>query len=142
MRVSDLLEPDDIHLHFNSASIIDAVPRLLEPALTRLLHDPQAGKSIVDAVVRREQETSTRCGALALPHARSSAVDRFVVTLGVRDETPRLIFAFVSPEGKREEHLQLLASLARISQNAAVVNAIADAASAGDVIAALRGAGM
>jgi len=143
MNVADLLEPGDIHLHFDAASIAEAIPRLLEPALLREFHDPAIAKTIVDSAVRREEESSTRCGGtVALPHARSSAVDKFVVTLGVRDIDPRLIFAFVSPEGQREQHLKLLASLARLSQNSKVVEQITSASKVDQVIDALRSAGI
>ena len=88
------------------------------------------------------------CGTLLLPHARTSRLDNFIVALGVNaggaiddHPTPRLIFAFASPEGKREQHLHLLASLARLSQNPKVVDQIAAATTPDQVIEALRSAG-
>jgi mannitol/fructose-specific phosphotransferase system IIA component (Ntr-type) len=86
---------------------------------------------------------------LALPHARHGAVGEFILSLAAnasgviagRSE-PRLIFAFVSPEGRREQHLQLLAWLARISQNRKLIEQIAGASSADQVLDALRQAGV
>jgi mannitol/fructose-specific phosphotransferase system IIA component (Ntr-type) len=76
-------------------------------------------------------------------------VDEFVVSVGANpggaiegQREPRIIFAFVSPERKREEHLHFLASLARLSQNRELVERIASANEAEDVIAALRAAGL
>jgi len=48
----------------------------------------------------------------------------------------------ISPEGKREQHLQLLASLARLSQNPKVVDQIAAASSADQVIETMRRIGV
>jgi mannitol/fructose-specific phosphotransferase system IIA component (Ntr-type) len=148
LPLSDLLASADIQLHFNAASVTEAIPRLLEPALTRRVHDPSVVKEIVDAAVKREQETSTMCGAVSLPHARSTKIDSFVLALGVNaggtigaHPEPRLIFAFVSPEGKREQHLQLLASLARLSQNPKLLDQVAAATTADQVLEALRIAG-
>ncbi len=148
LPLTDLLHIADIQLHFQAASVTEAIPRLLEPALTRRVHDPSVVKEIVDGAVKREEETSTMCGAVSLPHARSSKIDSFIIALGVNADgtiaghhDPRLIFAFVSPDGKREQHLQLLASLARLSQNSKVLDQIAAATNADQVIEALRSAG-
>ncbi len=143
------LDRGDIHLQFRAASIVEAIPRLLQPALARRLNDPQLVNAIVAAAVKREEDTPTMCGALALPHARSAALQNFVLSLGVNaqgtiegQQNPRLIFAFASPEGKREQHLQLLALLARLSQNSKVIDQIATASTADEVIAVLRTAGV
>lgn len=144
---TELLRVDDIHLRFHAKSVIDAVPTLLRPALERRIHDRAIVERIVDAAVKREEETSTRCGSLWLPHARSSAVSDFILTLGANasgvigeNPQPRLIFAFASPEGRREQHLQLLATLARLSQNERIVEKIAGAANGDEVLETLRGA--
>jgi mannitol/fructose-specific phosphotransferase system IIA component (Ntr-type) len=143
--VADVLRAADIHVGFRAASVVDAIPELLAPALTRRSIDAATVESVISAAVRREQETSTRCGAVSLPHARSASVNDFVVALGANSDgvingepQPRVIFAFVSPENRREQHLQLLAALARLSQNEAIVEKIAGARSADQVIDALR----
>ena len=86
------------------------------------------------------------CGPVALPHARHSAVRRFVLSLGINaggviegHAEPRLIIAFVSPEAKRDDHLRLLATLARLSQNRAVVDQLTSATTA-EQIAEILGA--
>lgn len=143
------LDRDDIHLQFRAGSVVEAIPRLLEPSLSRRLHDPQLVSSIVAAAVKREEDTPTMCGALALPHARSATLQNFILAVGVNaagtiegQQNPRLIFAFASPEGKREQHLQLLALLARLSQNSKVLDQLATASTADEVIAVLRSAGV
>ena len=149
MALDQLLDPEDIHLHFRAGSVIEAIPSLLRPALMRRFQNPELVDAAIDAVLEREQETSTMCGAISLPHARTADAGRFILSLGANSEgaiegrrDPRLIFAFVSPEEKRDEHLRLLASLARLSQNAKVVDQIASASSADQVIDALRAAGL
>ncbi|HYS55439.1 MAG TPA: PTS sugar transporter subunit IIA [Thermoanaerobaculia bacterium] len=149
LPLTELLDRGDIQLHFQAGSVAEAIPLLLRTALMRRVHDASVVSEIVDAAVKREQEISTMCGAVSLPHARSSKLDNFVLALGANAEgtiagrrDPRLIFAFVSPEGKREQHLQLLASLARLSQNPKVVDQIAAASGADQVIEALRSAGV
>jgi mannitol/fructose-specific phosphotransferase system IIA component (Ntr-type) len=72
-------------------------------------------------------------------------VNDFVVALGANadgviggEPQPRVMFAFVSPEYRREQHLQLLAALARLSQNEWIVEKIAGASTAEQVLDALR----
>ncbi len=147
--LTELLRVEDIHLRFQAASVIEAIPRLLRPALTRSFDNQTRIDEIIAAVIKREQDTATMCGALALPHARHSAVGEFVLALAANADgviagqnNPRLIFAFVSPEGRRDQHLQLLASLARLSQNPKIVEQIAGASNADQAIDALRSAGI
>ena len=148
LTITDLLRREDVHVHFVAPSVVDAIPVLLEPALE---HHVRADirDEIVAAVVKRERETATTCGMLSLPHARNEHVHHFIVAVGANaggvipdHAEPRIVFAFVSPEKKREEHLHFLASLARLSQNRELVDRIASANEADDVIAALRTAGM
>jgi mannitol/fructose-specific phosphotransferase system IIA component (Ntr-type) len=143
--LSELFHADDVHVRFRADSVIDAIPVLLRPALTRRIHDRDSVERIVEAAIKREEETSTRCGSLYLPHARSASLDDFILALGANTDgvlrgqpEPRLIVAFASPEGRREQHLQLLATLARLSQNAAVVEKIADASGGEEVLQILR----
>lgn len=144
---TELLRVDDVHLHFEAASVIDAIPLLLRPALQRRIRDDKLVGQIIDAAVKREEDTSTRCGALWLPHARSAAISEFILALGANPAgvitgrpEPRLMFAFVSPDGRREQHLQLLAALAKLSQNERIVEKISGASSADQVIDTLRAA--
>ena len=140
LDLTEFLRADDIHLRFSAPSVIDAIPLLLRPALARRIGDRNVAEQIIEAAVKREGETSTRCGSLSLPHTRSTAVPAFVLALGsnaagvIGEPEPRLIFAFVSPEAQRDQHLQLLATLARLSQNSRMVASIAAATSAGEVI--------
>ena len=145
--LTELLRGEDVHLHFEAPSVVAAIPLLLRPAVERRVHNRDVSEAIIEAAVRREEETPTRCGPLSLPHARSSAISDFILSLGAnaggviagRPE-PRLMFAFVSPENRREQHLQLLAALARLSQNERIVERIAGAATGKEVIEILNSA--
>jgi len=142
---TELLRTDDVHLGFAASSVIEAIPLLLRPALQRRIHDGNVVEQIIDAAVKREEDTSTRCGALWLPHARSAAISEFVLALGANPAgvitghpEPRIMFAFASPDGRREQHLQLLAALAKLSQNERIVEKISGASSAEHVMEMLN----
>jgi mannitol/fructose-specific phosphotransferase system IIA component (Ntr-type) len=147
LPIPDLLDTADIHVRFSAPSIAEAIPPLLLAPLVRECGDSVA-QEIIDSIVKREGEGSTVCGPVALPHTRHSAARHFVLSLGINgggviegQAEPRLIIAFVSPEAKREDHLRLLATLARLSQNPAVVDQLTSAASAEQVVKILGAAG-
>jgi mannitol/fructose-specific phosphotransferase system IIA component (Ntr-type) len=148
LPVAEWLDTADIHLRFSAPSIDEAIPVLLRAPLTRECGADNVAQQVIDSTVKREREGSTVCGPVALPHTRNSAVKRFVLSLGINaggviegHAEPRLIIAFVSPEAKREDHLRLLATLARLSQNPTVVNQLTSATSAEQVEKILETAG-
>ena len=148
IAVPEVLDVRDVHLGFRTSSVIDAIPTLLLPPLERRL-DPAIAHAIVEEAIKREKDGTTNCGALALPHARAAAAADFIVTVGANSggvfegqAEPRIIFAFVSPAARRQEHLTLLASLARLSQNANVVRQVIEAKTPEEVIDTLRAAGI
>lgn len=140
LPILELLDPADIHVQFVSSAVSEAIVQLLRAPLLRECRDEAVAQEVMDAVLKREAEGSTACGPVALPHARHPAVRRFVLAMGINaggviegHAEPRLIFAFVSPEAKREDHLRLLAGLARFAQNPAVVDQLTSATSAEQV---------
>jgi mannitol/fructose-specific phosphotransferase system IIA component (Ntr-type) len=144
IAISEFLDVRDVHLHFRAASVIDAISPLLQPALSRQLDEP-AVRSIINDVVKRETDGTTNCGPLGLPHARSEAVKDFVLSIGVNAEgviagqsEPRIMFAFVSPAAGRQDHLNFLAALARLSQNPALLEQIVRALTPEQVIESIR----
>ena len=148
LPVAEWLDTADFHLRFAAPSIDEAIPLLLRAPLTRECGDDNAAQQVIDSIVKRERDGSTVCGPVALPHTRTSAVKRFVLSLGINargviegQAEPRLILAFVSPEAKREDHLRLLATLARLAQNPAVVDQLTSATSAEQVEKILDAAG-
>lgn len=94
----------------------------------------------------REAKTATGMpGQIGLPHAKSAAVE--VASLAVAtvpagvdfggpDGAASLVFLIAAPEGAADEHLKILAKLARKLVNPAFTGAIRDAAD-GDAVAAI-----
>ena len=70
----------------------------------------------------------------------SLLLSAFVAAIGInsggiveRSPAPMVLIVFISPEAKRNEHLALLASLARFGRDDAAVASMAAATSAEDV---------
>jgi len=137
MQVIDVLIADDVVFGIRGADIGAAAVTLLRITLPRHGVAPSETERLVQAVLARERETPTLCGAIAIPHGRArEGVPR-------RDRyqprtTPRVLIAFLSPEARRAEHLDLLARLARLSRDQAAINAIAAATTAEAVLEVIR----
>ena len=145
MKLSDLVSADDIIVGVRAPDIAGAATQILERTLPRHGFSPAEVRRLISAVVAREQEMSTTCGASAIPHARDAAVKSFIAAIGTNRDgilegqrAPRVIFAFLSPDSKTSEHLALLASLSRLAHESSVMDAIAEATTPENVVELLK----
>jgi mannitol/fructose-specific phosphotransferase system IIA component (Ntr-type) len=145
MQLSDLVRADDIILGVRARDVAAAAADILGQTLPHHGFSSDAVRRLIDAVIARESEMPTTCGASAIPHARDAAVESFVVSIGTNRDgviegqrDPRVIIAFLSPASKHAEHLELLAALSRLAHETVTMNAIAEAATAEEVIALLK----
>jgi PTS system nitrogen regulatory IIA component len=148
MSISALLSPQRIFLDTE----IRSKKKLLELIAGTIAEQTEASQSsLYNGLLERERLGSTGLGrGFAVPHARMADLDR---TLGcffrlrepVNFEAPDnqpvdLVFAIVIPEEATEEHLMILASLARVFSKAEVCDAIRQANSSEEVTAIIESA--
>jgi Kef-type K+ transport system membrane component KefB/mannitol/fructose-specific phosphotransferase system IIA component (Ntr-type) len=117
-RLSDTVAPERV-VRLGPMSFVAAVGRLLEGVF-----DEDAAREVANIVVRNEQQFSSELvPGVVLPHVRLKGLARPVLLLGVSREgvefprarhAARLIFLLVSPAERAEEHLQMLAEVARL----------------------------
>jgi nitrogen PTS system EIIA component len=127
MKIADILTPDRILCHVQANSkkrVLEYFSKLLATENNAL-----SSREIYDGLLVRERLGSTGIGrGVAIPHAR---VEKGTSTLGAFlqieqgvdydaiDKQPvDLFFALVVPEASTEEHLQILAQLAEIFNDA------------------------
>jgi nitrogen PTS system EIIA component len=125
MLPDGILDLDSILLNVEAAS----KKRALEQAANLLGDDAESAESIFERLLERERLGSTGlAGGVALPHARipgaTASRGAFIrlaeaVEFDSLDGQPvDLVFALLVPEEATEEHLQLLAQLARLFNEA------------------------
>lgn len=117
-RLTDTITPERV-VRLGAMSFVAAVGRLLEDVF-----DEDAAREVVNVVVRNEQQFSSELvPGVVLPHVRLKGLARPVLLLGVSREgvefprarhPARLIFLLVSPAERAEEHLRMLAEIARL----------------------------
>lgn len=145
MQFLDLMTPNDVVFGIRGADIGAAAASLLRSALPHHGLEPAEVERLVQAVLARERETPTLCGAIAIPHARDAKVKDFIIAIGINRDgvvegqaTPRVMVSFLSPAARRNEHLDLLARLARLSRDNGTISAIAAAGGPAAVLEIIR----
>lgn len=122
MKLSDILSPDRIRLDSDATS----KKRVLESAsqLLAATDETLSPRAVFDCLIAREKLGSTGLGhGVALPHGRLAGLEKTIavfirVPKGVDFDAPDnepvdLVFALLVPEESTEEHLQVLANIAR-----------------------------
>lgn len=123
MNISELLSPERVVCNFHASSKKRALEELSE-LLARSTDEMDAGE-IFEGLIERERLGSTGLGhGVAIPHARlpgrEKALGAFMtlhngVDFDAIDQKPAdLLFALLVPDHFTDEHLELLAGLARL----------------------------
>jgi mannitol/fructose-specific phosphotransferase system IIA component (Ntr-type) len=145
MQLKDLIEPGDIVIGVHAKDIGVAAAQLLRETLPRRGFAAVDIERLVAAVLEREHEAPTLCGAIAIPHARDPKITAFAASVGINPRgiiegspAPTVMIVFISPEAKRSEHLALLASLARFGRDQGAVASVAASTSVEHVVQLIR----
>ncbi len=134
-----LLPPERIRVPLGSHSRHALFRELVELALPDA--DPATLEAAFQSVLLREAEASTAIGdGLAVPHGRTSALDRIQISAGIVEgiedyqapdgDPVRVCFCVVTPEEAGSAHLKVLARLARLMRNDALKLALFSATDA------------
>jgi len=144
-RLSSLLDPTRISLHVASAkrtAALNEVARLLEghPGVTSF-------QGFYNELLARERLDTTCLGnEIALPHARTEHVTEIVVAVGRSDtgvhfengnQNVRLMFVLGTPKSNPGDYLQIVSALCKILKEASNREALLQAATPAEFIAAV-----
>lgn len=146
MNLKKILSEDAISLDLKGAT----KPEILNELMDLLVASGQVRdrRAAMQAIEEREAKMSTGMQhGLALPHAKSDAVDRLVAAIGLKregmdfdsvDGQPSRIFVMtLSPLNRTGPHIQFLAELGRLISQPDVRQRVLDATTPAGVIAAL-----
>ncbi|MFD5020972.1 fructose-specific PTS transporter subunit EIIC [Paenibacillus sp. NPDC058367] len=123
MRITDLMIKDTMIMDLKATTKEGAIDELIASlAASGRINDPVLFKEMI---LKREEQSSTGIGGgIAMPHAKTKAVNEATVVFaksatGVEfesldDEPARIFFMIAAPEGAGNMHLRTLASLSRL----------------------------
>lgn len=147
MYLYELLDKNSIVMSLKSGTKDDVLEEMVD-----LLHSTGRIKSrdaVLKAIVDRERIMTTGIGnGVAVPHCKTSAVDRLVAALGISregidfqspdDQPARLIFILVAEENNPGPHVRALARLAKLLSSREVRDALLAARSPEDLLQIVR----
>ena len=120
---------------------------LLEKLLTLTEEHYSLGDKakILNDLVAREKQSTTGIGcSIAVPHTIVEGIDKTLLVIGsvpqgtefhaVDSKPVKVVFLLLSPPNRTSEHIKLLARIARICSSEALVEDLASAATAEDVL--------
>ena len=124
MRFDDFIEVNAIRAELAAEGKEGAIEELVGSLVSAGGISAGEQKSIVDAVMKREELGSTGIGrGVAVPHTKHPSVDRLVGTVGIsRDgvdfnsldgEKVQIFFLLVSPPDRPGDHLRALENISR-----------------------------
>ena len=133
MNLIELLDNELIELHLKDGNKFEVIEQLLKIAVDadRVRDSERALKDLIE----REQYLSTGFeNGLAVPHAKSEAVDEMVLVFGLHrsgidfdsldGESTHFVFLLLSPMDTSGPHIQTLALIARNFQNPDVIESL------------------
>ena len=146
-NIADYIKVETINLNLESKNK-NAVIRELYNNLkqTNLIKDEEQG---LNDIFKREDMGSTGIGKrIALPHAKTIAVDELMITFGISkngisynsvdDENVNIFFMFLCPENKTQEYLKVLARISRLIREDKFVNDLLKATSNQEILELIR----
>ncbi len=143
LRISDYLKPEVIMMQLKQQEKIAVLKELAEYLVeNKLVKD---GDEFINALAKRENLESTGIGnGIAIPHARTNAVDNLILAFArspegvdfsaIDGKPSHLIFLIASPEHKKSEYIMALAKLSRLLRREAVRKMLMDAQSPEEIL--------
>ena len=148
-NIADYIKVDTINLNLeskNKSAIIKELYNNLKK--TNLIKDEELG---LNDIFAREEMGSTGIGRkIALPHAKTKAVDELIATFGISrngidyesldNENVNIFFMFLCPEDKTQEYLKVLARISRLIRKDRFIDNLLKAGSNKEIIEIIRDA--
>ena len=146
-NIADYIKVDTINLNLeskNKSAIIKELYNNLKK--TNLIKDEELG---LNDIFAREEMGSTGIGRkIALPHAKTKAVDELIETFGISrngidyesldNENVNIFFMFLCPEDKTQEYLKVLARISRLIRKDRFIDNLLKAGSNKEIIEIIR----
>jgi mannitol/fructose-specific phosphotransferase system IIA component (Ntr-type) len=145
VKLSELLGEESVLLDFKARDKWEAIERLVEKLVESGRLKATHRKSVLDALVARENVASTGMGlGVAIPHAWTDILESGTAAVGIspqgipfqsQDGAPAtLIILLVSPRHSAQKHVRTLAAIARLLNYEEMRTALLNAKTPAEVV--------
>jgi nitrogen PTS system EIIA component len=148
MKISDILSPECVFPDIDCNSKKDALDTLAKTIANS--DNATSQTEVFDCLCARERLGSTGLGnGIAIPHGRLKQGKKTIAAFmqletgidydAVDKEPVDLLFALIVPEESTDEHLQILATLAEMFSDAAIVSKLRQSKTSTEIYSILTG---
>jgi mannitol/fructose-specific phosphotransferase system IIA component (Ntr-type) len=149
MALADLLSAEEIVPEMRATERWPAIVELIDLLVSQNKIKPEDRDSILASLKQREETMSTGIGfGIAIPHCSSDRLQEVVAAFGrssngiefdALDNAPvKFVVLFIVPKNQFQTHLRTLASIAKFLNDRSVRESLANAKSAGEILAIFR----
>ncbi|MGP5196461.1 PTS fructose transporter subunit IIABC [Arthrobacter rhombi] len=147
--MSELITEDLVLLDRDLGPTSADVIRALAAVVTETGRATSAEDLAADGIARESKTATGVPGGIGIPHCRSAAVTEATLVMarlsppvdfGAKDGTADLVFFIAAPEGADQEHLKLLAKLARSLVKKDFTSALRSAGNPSEIVELVQGA--
>ena len=149
MYLYQLLDENSIKVSLEAKTKEDVLVELVE--LLCKSHNISESETILKGIGEREDQMSTGIGnGIAVPHCKSSVVNKLVAALGIArdgiefgsaDEKPaKIFFILIAELDNPGPHIKALAKLAHLLKSASLRDDLINAASSEDILSKIKNA--
>jgi mannitol/fructose-specific phosphotransferase system IIA component (Ntr-type) len=149
MALADILSAEQIIPEMRAAERWPAIVELIDLLVSQNKIKPADRDSILASLKQREETMSTGIGfGIAIPHCSSDRLEEVVAAFGrsstgiefdALDNAPvKFVVLFIVPKNQFQTHLRTLASIAKFLNDRSVRESLAEAKSAGEILAIFR----
>lgn len=148
MNLFSLLDHNTILSNFVVGSKEELINVLVD-ALEEHIESKEKLEEVREAVLEREEIMSTGVGkALAIPHAKTKAVDKNLAAFAllkepldfdsIDNQPVRLVFLLVGPESNNSQHIKLLSRISRLMNSSSFREKILDCTTSEEILKAFQ----
>jgi mannitol/fructose-specific phosphotransferase system IIA component (Ntr-type) len=149
MALADLLSAEEIVPEMRATERWPAIVELIDLLVSQNKIKLEDRDSILASLKQREETMSTGIGfGIAIPHCSSDRLQEVVAAFGrssngiefdALDNAPvKFVVLFIVPKNQFQTHLRTLASIAKFLNDRSVRESLANAKSAGEILAIFR----
>ena len=149
MSLANLLSAEQIIPEMKATERWPTIVELMDLLVTRGKIKSEDRDSILASLKQREETMSTGIGfGIAIPHCSSERIEEVVAAFGrstsgiefdALDNAPvKFVVLFVVPKNQFQTHLRTLASIAKLLNDRAVRDSLANASAADEILSIFR----
>ena len=146
-KIADYIQADTICLNLKSTSKNSVIKELFEN-LKKCSLVKNEELALNDIFLREKMGTTGIGRKIALPHAKTKAVDELIITFGISkngieyesldEDKVNIFFMFLCPENQTQEYLRILARISRFIREERFVDSLLKAKTNEEIVKIIR----